>query len=352
MGVLKWLEKRATLTEETVRAIEARATGEQADAALDATAAVEAAAGFYARTFASVDISGAGQWERALGPAWWALVGRSLVRHGASRWVISVDPSPALLPACDFDVSGGADRASWRWKLTVQGPSRQKVYRVPDEGLLNLRWGTDPSEPWKGRGPLSYASLTARQLAEVDSLLGDVAHGPRGSLLPIPVPPATDADDSSLDSLTGDIRKLKGSVALVETQRAAWGSGEPGTTGANDWRPQSITPEPADSLPRLYGEAGRAIMAAVGLSGLFDGGDGTGQRESYRRALHAAVEPLARLVLEELRGKLELPELEIDFRRLFAGDLAGRARAFQSLVGGGMEIERAATLAGLITAEE
>ena len=34
-----------------------------------------------------------------------------------------------------------------------------------------------------------------------------------------------------------------------------------------------------------------------------------------------------------------------------ASDIAGRARAFQSLVGGGMGVESAASLAGLIVAD-
>ena len=43
----------------------------------------------------------------------------------------------------------------------------------------------------------------------------------------------------------------------------------------------------------------------------------------------------------------DVPGLRLSFDRLFASDLSGRARAFQSLTGGGMEAERAAELAGL-----
>ena len=41
----------------------------------------------------------------------------------------------------------------------------------------------------------------------------------------------------------------------------------------------------------------------------------------------------------------------MDFNRFFAADLSGRARAFQSMVGGGMDVVRAAALAGLMEAE-
>ena len=45
---------------------------------------------------------------------------------------------------------------------------------------------------------------------------------------------------------------------------------------------------------------------------------------------------------------MDTPELAFSFDRLFASDLSGRARAFQSMVGGGMPVDRAAALAGLL----
>ena len=50
--------------------------------------------------------------------------------------------------------------------------------------------------------------------------------------------------------------------------------------------------------------------------------------------------PLAALIAEEAGAKLEAPGASLSFDRLFAADLSGRARAFQSLVGGGMEVGR------------
>ena len=82
-----------------------------------------------------------------------------------------------------------------------------------------------------------------------------------------------------------------------------------------------------------------------------DKSEGTGQREGFRRLLHSTVMPLAKIVSEELTLKFETP-ISLSFDGLFAADLAGRARAFQSLVGGGMAVEKAAALAGLLQAEE
>ena len=87
------------------------------------------------------------------------------------------------------------------------------------------------------------------------------------------------------------------------------------------------------------------MRRAGGASGR---GGGTSLREAYRRFLHATVAPLGELVQDELRDKLDAPALSLNFDRLFAADLSGRARAFQSLVSGGMDVERAATLGGLM----
>ena len=53
---------------------------------------------------------------------------------------------------------------------------------------------------------------------------------------------------------------------------------------------------------------------------------------------------------EELSSKLDRT-ITLNFDRLFAADLSGRARAFQSMVGGGMDVSKAAALAGLMAEE-
>ena len=81
------------------------------------------------------------------------------------------------------------------------------------------------------------------------------------------------------------------------------------------------------------------------------GSTGTAAREAYRRFLHGTVAPLGRIVARELAEKLDTPGVALNFDALFAADLSGRARAFGSLVQGGMDIDRAAGLAGLLDAE-
>ena len=79
-------------------------------------------------------------------------------------------------------------------------------------------------------------------------------------------------------------------------------------------------------------------------------GDGAAAREAWRRFLHGSIHPLAETVAEEAREELGV-DVRLSFNRLFASDLAGRARSFPSMVQGGMEPGKAAALAGLMEIE-
>ena len=92
-------------------------------------------------------------------------------------------------------------------------------------------------------------------------------------------------------------------------------------------------------------------MSACGVPvSLVTDADGTSQRESWRRFVMGSVEPLLRIVAQEVEAKLET-RVSFDLSPLWAHDLAGRASSFKALVAGGMAIERAAALSGLLGME-
>ena len=62
--------------------------------------------------------------------------------------------------------------------------------------------------------------------------------------------------------------------------------------------------------------------------------------------------PRGRIVETELRSKLNDPGIALDWSELRASDIASRARAFQSMVGGGMPLDRAAALSGLMVPDD
>ena len=80
--------------------------------------------------------------------------------------------------------------------------------------------------------------------------------------------------------------------------------------------------------------------------------DGTGRREAWRQFLHASIAPVALGVAADLADKPDIPGLALNHERMMASDIAGKARAVQSLVRGGMDVAKAAALAGLMEPDE
>ena len=99
---------------------------------------------------------------------------------------------------------------------------------------------------------------------------------------------------------------------------------------------------------QLLSAASQEIYAACGLNAaLWGGGGAAGTREAWRLCLFGVLSPLGRLVEAELRDKLE-DSVTLSWQELRASDLSGRARAFQSMVGGGMDVGKAISVAGLM----
>ena len=73
-------------------------------------------------------------------------------------------------------------------------------------------------------------------------------------------------------------------------------------------------------------------------------------REAWRLALFSLIAPLGALVQSELRAKLD-PSISLTWTELRASDLAGRARAFGTMVKAGKSLEESAQLAGLLVDE-
>ena len=91
----------------------------------------------------------------------------------------------------------------------------------------------------------------------------------------------------------------------------------------SDWKPQRIGADPPAALVTQEERASMEVYAACGVPpALFAVGEGTAQRESYRRFLHGTVAPLARIVAAELSSKLD-GDVVLNFDSLFAADLSG-----------------------------
>ena len=321
-------------------------------ASRSATSAAEAAAGLIGRAFASAKVKPSNIITQALTPEILNMIGRALVRRGEIAFRISVGPGGVLLLLSQtIQVFGNADPVGWEYILTIAGPSNSETIRVAEDQVVHIRWGADPATPWLGVSPLSASSLTSRMLAETESELGDEASGPRGQLIPIPSDGGDGGDADPLASLKDDIGKLRGKTALIETTSAGFGEGRAAAPGYgnSDWVPKRLGADPPIGAVDLTDQTSLRVLSACRIpSALVAIAPGTAAREAFRRFLHVTVAPLLNVVAAECRAKLNVDDLEFDTTDLHAADIAGRARAFQSLVGGGMELDQAAGLSGLL----
>ena len=268
------------------------ARGDGATAAATATGALEAAAGFVQRAFASAEVEAPDMIARALTPACLGMIGRALIRSGELLYLIETDGGELRLWPCEsWDVTG--NYRDWRYRLTCGGPSRTRTFAsVEAAGVLHFKYAVDPSRPWRGLSPPQVASLAGKLSAETSAALSDEASGPRGAFLPVPA----DGEDPAVTAFKGDVRGAQEKMLVVE-------SGDWGDAGnaATQYQPRRFGADPPD-----------AVIS---------------------------------------QAKLETG-VKLDWRELRAGDISGRARAFQSLVGGGMAVDDAAALSGLLTPDE
>ena len=275
------------------------------------------------------------------------------MRQGESLHVVEVDAAGrvSLLPAASWHWEGGNARPeSWRVRATIYGPSTSETRYLPNAAVVFIRWGGTPGQTYSGTGPTAWANLTARLQAETERSLADEAAGPIANLIPVPQDGGDGGDDDPLSDLKADIRMARGRAVLLETTAAGWGEGG-SAAPRQDWKPSRLGPNPPASMEAVMGRGFMQVLAACGIPpALFIDADGTAQRESYRRFFSLTVEPLAAMLADELTRKLEV-DISLSFSGRFAADLSGRARAFQSLVGGGMDVAKAAGLAGLLEVE-
>ena len=285
----------------------------------------------------------------SLTPGCLGFIGRELIRNGETVLYLAVEGGRLRAwPCADWDVNGqGPDPMTWTYRVNVPSPDKYVTFaKVPAASVLHFRYQTDPGYPYRGISPMEAAAQSGRLSAELTKALADEASGARGNLLPIPMA----GDDPKLDPLKLAIKRLNGGVALVESMGSGWNKDTMATRPMQDWEAKRLGMNPPLAMVELQKVISDEVFATCGTAGLFNVSDAAGKREAYRQFLHSTVMPTARLVEAELTAKMEAP-IQLNFDSLMASDISGRARAFQSMVGGGLDVAKAAALSGLMTAE-
>lgn len=328
-----------------VQILQNRADGDSADDSHTATE--ETIAGLWARAFASAEVTPATRATAALTPARLATIGRELYRNGQVVFEIVFSGGQLQLqPVSHWNVTG---TNSWQYELTIAQPSAIVTRYRGADAVVHLQLnGADIHAPWTDAGPGQRAGTTKRLLSSLERRMADEANTPVGSVVPVPSMDGT-------EGLQQDIKGIKGANILVPSTVAGdfVDSAQPRGASRSDWEPRRLGPNFPTSLEPIRAGVSDHLAAAGGVPAPLVRGDseGTARRESWRQFLHGTIGPIAGIIAGELQVKLMEPDLKLTFDGLFASDLSGRARAFQSMVKGGMSVQEAAALAGLMEGE-
>ena len=311
-----------------------------------ASAAVEAVGGLLARSLTCATVAGPSWALAAISPCWLGQVARELVRFGQHLSVMDLDGSGELMltPAAHWHWRGPArPEREWRATASLYGPSDTITAEVSREETVFVQWSRLSSRPYVGYAAARLSELAAKAAAEVEKSLGDEASGPIAQI--IPIPDQKSGDDDEFEDVRDAIPKARGDAMLLET--TAGGFGDRGGAPLRDWKSERLGPKPPEALVRLADATFSRLVAASGASvALFTDADGTAQREALRRWHLYTVLPTVKLLETELRARLEADiRLTVDH---YGADLAGRAAAFAKLVAGGMELEKAAAVSGVL----
>ena len=322
------------------------AAGGDAAADVNAIAAAEIASGLWGRAFASASVEPMTAATRGITPQVRELIGRELVRKGEALFLIQVaQGEAALMPVSWWDTYGSYQPESWEYQITLAGPDQTTTMRVEADRVVHARYACTPTEPWRGVSPLAHSRATSDLAAMLETRLSQEVTAAVGTLIPIP------ANASDTTELQDQLARLRGKIALVPTTAAGWDTDGRAGAPRSDWRAERLGANPPGVLDMLRSSSAKHVLAACGVPvELVESSEAAGAREAFRRFLHATVAPAARLVELELCAKLDT-EVTLSFEALYASDIAGRARAFQSMVGGGMDVTKAASLSGLMLAD-
>ena len=297
------------------------------------TAAVEIAAGWWQRAFASAELKPTGIISEAIQPHL-GFIGRSLIKDGQAVFALDFSAGFRLLPASTVQVSGGPNPDSWTYELTLSGPSETITRTVPSGAVLHLVYASNAGSPERGVSPIEASATTKKLLTSLEQRLGEEANSSTGFVIPVP-------NVESSSQLQDDLRGLRGKIALVQSTSGSWGEGH-STAPLSDYPIRRIGADPPETLIELRRQVEQSILASCGVpTSVLDGGQGTASREAYRQFLHLSVGPVAKQVGAQIAAAFDLANFEFSFDRLGAADISGRSRAVGSLTQAGMSLEDA-----------
>ena len=179
----------------------------------------------------------------------------------------------------------------------------------------------DPAQPWRGRSPLSFASLSAALMGAIEHALMSDASTPVVSIIPTSTPQlggyseSQDVGDNKteVDVLSNAIdASMRGRAkgAVVTMPSATEGRDRRQQRPLTDWDVKRLGPKPETASVSLRSDAAQSVLSAMGVPpALYDPIAASANREAWRQFLHGSVAPVALVLQEELRRKFDAPAL-------------------------------------------
>ncbi len=296
----------------------AKAAGMRAEA--DALAATATAVNLWERCLMMATVTPDGPALAPLDAAMRGLVGRALGTHGEFLALIEVDGATVrLLPASGWDVYGGSPEPStWYYWLTLPGPQGSRTVVRPASEVVHVRIGASVAQPWRGRSPLRTARTTGNLAGRVEAALSRESMMPIGRIVAL-------QHHRSHENWKDTVKNVQAGGVTVMSQEGGGREQLPGSR----WAPAKYGPEPdANLADALRSQLGREILSAYGVPPTLyaEAGDGSGQREAWRRLWLGTIAPLAETLAAEARTKLD-DRAAVDLEALRAADEDARSRA-------------------------
>ena len=289
------VEVRESYTDQVVARLVASSMGQGDGAA--GLGAIETASRWWGSGLASASVKPDTVALKSVSPLVLDSIGRSLCRHGQSLHMIDVRSGRVrLTPTASWTVLGSDDPESWEYLVTLNGPSTGRTIKVPAASVLHVRYAPHPDRPWAGRSPMQMAVDTARAAGLLEHATSAEFSFVQQQILS----PRRNQNDYGAADLTPDLIEK-----IVASFSQHTGSGALVIPG--DLEPRRLGPTPPDSFALLRDRLENSLLALHGIPGalIASNGNAGAMRESFRIVLHTLLKPLGKLVVEELREKLD-----------------------------------------------
>ena len=306
-----------------------------------ATFAVESVAGLFARAFGQADVrpNDSDDLNRLRGDLL-SNIGRQLIRTGD----VVVDRLTFKI-ACGVEIAGDtADDTKWAYRMEFATPSGSYEVTRLGSDVYHFRYADDPNGV-QGLGPLDLSPTSAAMAGYLEDRLASECATPNMRVLRTinPNVHSVDYQDARQDDLAAAVhqaRKKPGAVSVIfQSPNDLGGSNRPDEI-------HRLGPDVPAALVSLRQDVTASLLASMGIPYAVFERSGAASREALRAAIQTSVKPQADRVAREIARKTGL-DVSLDLTAFASGDIASRARAVQSLVNAGVDMNIALVMADL-----